>query len=478
MPFSNLNNSSSFATFKSAWYAGVLFLATLFFANENFYLLLPISIFILEFKTISSYLQLIKTSKRLKYSLLLISSFVFLAYINKIFNGNPITSLRDYYSAFLLFPILLLCAKLISTTKTYTFLIYLIVFETIIAIAEYIFNVRTFFPITVPPIDFTSDFLYDHRVFGMSINSSVLSFKLLMALLLIETIPTKKIIYYSTQLIFSIGILITFNRALILTALLFWAILACYKFYKSHKISLNELNYSTPLIVTLFLWVLLACHKFFKSRKTSLNTLHFVSPLLVFILLFLVLSKHSFLVELNKKNPEKQPLEIATEQKIYSFSDIQETTSTIHQPRMLEGTGLNTNLYFTKKLIGSTNGINTSGRTLIWANFLQFIEQNLWFGNGSDKLYFKEIDHENKKFKLVHAHNSYLEFLATHGLILSGFFGFILLYLWRRKNSIFIVSILFFSIFQYGIFWGFSLLDLVFTSFLISPINLLTDENQ
>ncbi len=446
MPFSNLNNSSSFANFKSAWYAGVLFIATLFFANENYYLLLPISIFILEFKTISSYFQKIKTSKRLKYSLLLISAFVFLAYINKIFNGNPITSLRDYYSAFLLFPILLLCAKLISTTKTYTFLIYLIVFETIIAIAEYIFNVRTFFPITVPPINFTSDFLYDHRVFGMSINSSVLSFKLLIALLLIETIPTRKIIYYSIQLILSIGILITFNRALILSALIFWAILACYKFYK--------------------------------SRKTSLNTLHFVSPILVFTLLFLILSKHSFLVELNKKNPEKQPLEIATKHKIYSFSDIKETPSTIHQPRMLEGTELDTNLYFTKKLMGITKGINTSGRTLIWANFLRFIEQNFWFGNGSDKLFFKEIDHENKQFKLVHAHNSYLEFLATHGLILSGFFGIILLYLWRRKNTVFIISILFFSIFQYGIFWGFSILDLVFVSFLISPINLLNYENQ
>jgi O-antigen ligase len=181
---------------------------------------------------------------------------------------------------------------------------------------------------------------------------------------------------------------------------------------------------------------------------------------------------------MNKNSAEKKPLEIANKINLYSFSDIQETALTRPHPIMLEGKDLDTNLYFTKKLIGSTNGINTSGRTLIWANFLQFIEQNLWFGNGSDKLYFKEIDHENKKFKLVHAHNSYLEFLATHGLILSGFFGFILLCLWRRKNSIFIVSILFFSIFQYGIFWGFSLLDLVFTSFLISPINLLTDENQ
>jgi hypothetical protein len=446
MPLSNLNNSSSFATFKSAWYAGILFLATLFFANENYYLLLPISIFILEFKTISSYFQLIKNSKRLRNSLLLISAFVVLAYLNKIVNGNSINSLRDYYGAFLLFPILILCSKLISSTKTYTFLIYLIVFETIIAIAEYVFNVRTFFPIEVPPINSKSGFLYDHRVYGMSINSSVLSFKILVAILVIETAPLKKIYYFLIQFIVCLGIIVTFNRALILTALLFWVLLALYRLYKSSKISIYSF------------------YNFF--------------PLITFFILFSFLSKTNFLVEMNKNSAEKKPLEIASKIKLYTFSDIPETALTHPHPIMLEGKDLDTTLYFTKKLIGSTIGINTSGRTLIWANFLQFIEQNLWFGNGSDKLFFKEIDHENKKFKLVHAHNSYLEFLATHGLILSGFFGFILLYLWRRKNSIFIVSILFFSIFQYGIFWGFSLLDLVFITFLISPLNLLIDENQ
>lgn len=446
MTFSNLNNSGSFTTFKSAWYAGVLFLATLFFANENYYLLLPISIFILEFKTISSYFRLIKNSKRLRNSLLLISAFVVLAYLNKIVNGNPITSLRDYYGAFLLFPILLLFSKLISSTKTYTFLIYLIVFETIIAITEYVFNVRTFFPIEVPPINSKSVFLYDHRVYGMSINSSVLSFKILVAILVVETAPLKKNYYFLIQFLLCLGIIVTFNRALILTALLFWVLLALYRLYKSSKISIYSF------------------YTFF--------------PLITFFILFSFLSKNNFLVEMNKNSAEKKPLEIASKIKLFTFSDIPETALTRPHPMMLEGNDLDTTLYYTKKLIGSTNGINTSGRTLIWANFLQFIEQNLWFGNGSDKLYFKEIDHENKKFKLVHAHNSYLEFLATHGLILSGFFGFILLYLWRRKNIIFIVSILFFSIFQYGIFWGFSLLDLVFVTFLISPLNLLTDENQ
>jgi len=446
MLFSNLNNSNSFTTFKSIWYASTLFFATLFFANENYYLLLPLSIFVLEFNTIVSYVHKVKTSKRLKYSLLFISAFIILAYLNKIFNGNPFTNLRDYYGAFLLFPILILCSKLISSTKTYTFLIYLIVFETIIAITEYVFNVRTFFPIEVPPINSKSVFLYDHRVYGMSINSSVLSFKILVAILVVETAPLKKIYYFLIQFILCLGIIVTFNRTLILTVLLFWVLLALYRLYKSSKISIYSF------------------YNFF--------------PLITFFILFSFLSKNNFLVEMNKNSAEKKPLEIASKIKLYTFSDIPETALSRPHPIMLEGTDLDTTLYFTKKLMGSTKGINTSGRTLIWANFLQFIEQNLWFGNGSDKLFFKEIDHENKQFKLVHAHNSYLEFLATHGLILSGFFGFVVLYLWRRKNSIFIVSILFFSIFQYGIFWGFSLLDLVFASFLISPLNLLTDENQ
>ncbi len=194
-------------------------------------------------------------------------------------------------------------------------------------------------------------------------------------------------------------------------------------------------------------------------------------------MIFQGFSKHSFITELNKKNPETKKLEVVKVQALVQAKG-QQSCMAAYQPKMKQGTELNQNLFFTKLLIGSTQHINTSGRTLIWANFFQFIEEHPWFGNGSDKLYFREKDPATGTEKWVHAHNSFLEIVATHGILLTVFFFLILVFLWRKKNIVFLATLFFFSLFQYGIFWGISILDIIFMVFLLSPVTLWRNESQ
>ena len=42
---------------------------------------------------------------------------------------------------------------------------------------------------------------------------------------------------------------------------------------------------------------------------------------------------------------------------------------------------------------------------------------------------------------------------------------------WKRKNFAVLLTIIAYSLLQYGIFWGFSLIDVIFISMLIAPLN-------
>jgi O-antigen ligase len=94
--------------------------------------------------------------------------------------------------------------------------------------------------------------------------------------------------------------------------------------------------------------------------------------------------------------------------------------------------------------------VELSGRELIWADYIEFIKENLLFGNGSFKLYMGEL----------HAHNSYLQTLATNGIIISLLYFYLVLRNFNMQNAVFVAVILIFSFFQYGIFWGISLMDI------------------
>lgn len=104
-----------------------------------------------------------------------------------------------------------------------------------------------------------------------------------------------------------------------------------------------------------------------------------------------------------------------------------------------------------------------TGRGEIWHSFRIFIENNILFGNGSYKLY---LPFYHGGWVMAHAHNSYLELIATNGIIISLFYFVLILKNIRLDNIIYIIAFLTYSLAQYFIFWGISIQDIMFFYFL------------
>lgn len=110
-----------------------------------------------------------------------------------------------------------------------------------------------------------------------------------------------------------------------------------------------------------------------------------------------------------------------------------------------------------------SKGFDLAGREGIWERFIVFIKNNFWFGNGTLKY---TVSHHDG---FAHAHNSFLQILASHGFFIFILYMFLVIRNIRANNIIFILSFLSYSLFQYGIFWGISLMDIIFFMFLFRP---------
>lgn len=105
---------------------------------------------------------------------------------------------------------------------------------------------------------------------------------------------------------------------------------------------------------------------------------------------------------------------------------------------------------------------SSSYRTAIFKATTTFIENNLLFGNHCLKFFtfIQEMKIEE------HAHNSFLQILATSGLFISLlYFGYLFIGI-NKRNWIWALPFFAISMTQYGIFWGISLLDVFFIAFL------------
>lgn len=108
------------------------------------------------------------------------------------------------------------------------------------------------------------------------------------------------------------------------------------------------------------------------------------------------------------------------------------------------------------QLTRNTGKIELTGREYLWADFYVFIEEHLVFGNNSIKLWLDGY----------HAHNSYIEVIATNGIFIALFY-FILVYRnIKGSNWYFVIPILIFGVTQYAFFWGISLFDILFWAIL------------
>jgi hypothetical protein len=101
-------------------------------------------------------------------------------------------------------------------------------------------------------------------------------------------------------------------------------------------------------------------------------------------------------------------------------------------------------------------GFDLAGRDEIWADFFSYIKNHLWLGNGSKKYL---VDYYSGP---IHAHNSFIQILANNGLFITLFFLLLIITNINRLNVSYIIAIIIYSLFQYGIFWGISLVDILF----------------
>ena len=104
----------------------------------------------------------------------------------------------------------------------------------------------------------------------------------------------------------------------------------------------------------------------------------------------------------------------------------------------------------------NTGNVELTGREHIWKDFIVFIYTHLAYGNYSIKLWLDGY----------HAHNSYLELIATNGVFISLVYFIFIYRNIKRSNWIYVFPILIFGLTQYAFFWGVSLFDIVFMAIL------------
>lgn len=426
---------------KSIILSATFFAATCFWANEKWYLLLPILLFAFNFQSI--YAELIAFKKApwskegLKYVWLTLL-FIALAGLNKLLNGERINSPGDLYASFLLVPVLLFTAHYLNKSNVQVFFKTWIVFvlvETIVGLAEYLFNVRSFFMGTGDALSISSkELLYDSRVFGLSVNSSVFGLKVFIAFILLEAVKVSATLKFLMRIGLILGLLLSFNRTVIITVAVFYLLLFIVMLIR---------NRSKLLL-------------FIRSNKSF--------QVIALSLCLIIIFRHDISFQLSRGDSTEN---LSSTHAKLICSDLPKGTD------LKEIDELDLDGHFTSFFLRVTADINTSGRKQIWLNFFEFIDKHFLFGNGSDKLMFLSINAKTGEIDQVHAHNSYIQLLATHGILLSSLFISMLVIWWRKKNLLVLVIIALYSMTQYGIFWGMSSLDIVFVLFLIAPTNYL-----
>lgn len=297
------------------------------------------------------------------------------------------------------YPVLLLATYLIAmgmTEKDLKFVFWLAVFEAVVVIAEFAVGTNSFLPTYKSATYSDEGLLYFSRPMGLSYNSSIVAYKLMIGVFIAEYLQMNSRLYRLAQLLLFAGILLTFSRTIIVVLLVYFAF-----------------RYSGVYILG-FIKLL----KFRISRK-----------LFVFLALFTI---------------------------------------------VLAGVGLLTVTQIDKISNQFTKGrgnIEFSGREVIWPQFIDFIKENPISGNHSVKFY---ADYHGRS-NLAHAHNSFLQVLADNGIVIFSLYLLLIGMSVNRGNALLVMAFVVYSLTQYGVFWGISLIDIVFMVILFNR-NMLPDK--
>lgn len=112
---------------------------------------------------------------------------------------------------------------------------------------------------------------------------------------------------------------------------------------------------------------------------------------------------------------------------------------------------------------GDTSSMLT-GRPYIWSLFGQFIRENLLLGNGSVHLLVPYYS------GMIHSHNSFMQLLADHGLVLAVIYLVNIILRFNKNNWLCCLPFIVLSLTQYTLFWGYSIGDVFFFAFLCNPV--------
>lgn len=323
------------------------------------------------------------TSKQLT-SIIIIFSIILLSFINKALVSDNLFDAIPYNAAM----ILTLMAASIVTKKDAKILVYLICFEAIVVIFEFILGVHSLIPSLNSTLVEGQNLLYFNRPYGLGVNSSGIAYKLLLAILLID--------FYKLNFKFKTTILV-----ILLTAIIF--------------------NFSRTIIIVMLIYGII---KFFKTwlenqKKSLSGTLNQKEIIALIGIPLIALIIVGFTIINNEKIT-------------YQFNKGTETTE-------------------------------LSGREIIWPEFIEMIKTKPLLGNHSNKTL---IDYHDEK-QVAHAHNSFLQILTDHGIIIALLYIILLLMNIRKNNRLVIFILILYSLTQYGFFWGISLFDIVLFSILI-----------
>ena len=346
-------------------------------------------------------------------SVLLILFILFLSFINIIiFNIKNEVNLLNIYGPYILFPLLIFAAFLFANKISIKFYIVFVFLETLVGIAEWFYGASSFFTGIENYWEFTSyRLLYFTRVLGLSPGSSLFAIKIMLGIILIDYLKLKSKLFTIIKLFLFVGIVLTFGRTILVCLFIYLPLQFLFNIYfKKHKSDRSLFWNQTIFFLAFFAFCFINPKEF--QIQFSRGGMKEVGGR----------------VEIND-NSLKNKGTVKTKE-VDNF--------------ILEEMG--------------TNNIELSGRSEIWSVFLSFIMKNPIFGNGSKTLYL------GKKY---HAHNSIIQIIANNGVIIAFLYFLLICFNLNKQNWFFIGAILLLALGQYVIFWGMSVIDIIFYALLM-----------
>ncbi len=430
--------SESVKPYRFFLYALLLLVPTYVGTRVEYFLLFILAVIIGERELLFSKAKKFfagKVQKRDRNIIVGVIVLMVISGLNKIFNSQDILCLKDYYSPFYLFPLLLITSGLSYNRHFFLGIVVLVAGESVIGLLEYISLNRSFL-MDLGDYNTIKDYslLYNSRVYGLSSNSSILGYKIFIALILIDYLRLRNWMEWSLRLLLIGGLFVSFSRIAILVLLIYWML---------RLITINRKLITQQLF-----------------RKAAVQ---FYGLMIVLAVLF----GNSLIHQSSRGGHDAESVTQA--------DDVERTATGCAEEHAIQMRKAELDPFkqgWGDKIMLQAESVQTSGRKLIWLNYVNYIEQNLLFGNGSNKLMLRVWVESTGKFKLMHAHNSFLMLFSSYGVLLGGLFLMFYYYFWKKINWIPIVAILLYSMGNYGIFWGFSVMDLIFLIFLSHNLKL------